>query len=276
MEKLYSLYSWKPSVTGINKKEASRIWLCLSILVSAQRTFSVSMYAKLLDTKVNLIRAALESLHSIIIVPDTDISIYHASFPGYLATHTNDMPLVHKENAARCFRFMNLELCLGISGAITSHRRNNDQPQPLSISPVRHCGATSFCIQLNRMIWFFEDVQAFLSSKFLYCLVRWVTIMPHAYYLVARMWRCNLSVTPLYGRWGILLLLHLFTYRVISLLRHTVVSCSTLRTLRFTFDLHSLKARDRKTTVWSGNQAVDYQGRKLLASASIEVKQWHC
>jgi NACHT domain len=134
LEKLYELML-SEALRGVNKKEAARIWSCLSIMVSTQQPLSVSTYAQILDIKVDLIRTTLGSLHSVIIVPtDADdgyISIYHTSFQDYLITRTVEMKAAHLENASRCFRLMNSELRLGISGAITSHQSNNDQPQKL-------------------------------------------------------------------------------------------------------------------------------------------------
>ena len=102
IEKLYA-FILSEAFTRINKKEASRIWSCLSILVSTQRPLSISTYATLLGINASLIRTDLESLHSVIIVPDVDdqqISIYHASFPDYLATRIDDMRPAHDENVA--------------------------------------------------------------------------------------------------------------------------------------------------------------------------------
>ena len=137
-ESIETLYNFILSETfnKLDDDEASLIWLCLSILVSSQQPLSVSTYAKLLGTSTDLIRTAFESLHSIIVIPDADdqhISIYHASFPDYLITRTDKLRPAHMENAVRCFRFMNCELRLGISGATTSHRSNNDQPQALLV-----------------------------------------------------------------------------------------------------------------------------------------------
>ena len=165
----------------LENEEALCIWSCLSILISTQQPLSVSTYAKLLGTDPDLIRTALESLHSVIIVPDADdqyISIYHASLPDYLVTRTGDMCPPHMENATRCFTFMNSELRLGISGATTSHRTNDNQPQPLFIPAHLKYACTSWgylVLQLtgsdNLIV---EDVQqeieGFLRIKFLYWL----------------------------------------------------------------------------------------------------------
>ena len=137
-ESIETLYNFilSEAFNKLDDDEASLIWLCLSILVSSQQPLLVSTYAKLLGTSTDLIRTAFESLHSIIVIPDADdqhISIYHASFPDYLITRTDKLRPAHMENAVRCFRFMNSELRLGISGATTSHRSNNDQPQALLV-----------------------------------------------------------------------------------------------------------------------------------------------
>ena len=183
IESIRTLYSLilSEAFNHSDDEETQCTWSCLSILISTQQPLSVSTYAKLLGTDPDLIRTALESLHSVIIVPDADdqhISIYHASFPDYLVTRTDDMHCAHIENATRCFRFMNLELCLGISGVTTSHRTNDDQPQPLFIPAHLKYACTAWgylVLQLtgpdNLIV---EDVQqeieAFLRIKFLYWL----------------------------------------------------------------------------------------------------------
>ena len=178
-----SLYNFilSEAFNKLDDDEASLIWSCLSILVSSQQSLSVSTYAKLLGTSTDIIRTALESLHSIIVIPDADdhhISIYHASFPDYLVTRTDAMWPAHMENAIRCLRLMNSELRLGISGATTSYRSNNDQPQALLVPAYMKyiCTAWGYLvlqlIGLDNLI--VEDVQqeieGFLRTKFLYWL----------------------------------------------------------------------------------------------------------
>ena len=180
IEKLYS-FVLSEAFREIDDKESLRIWSCLSILISTRRPLSVSTYAKLSSTNADLIRTALESLHSVIIVPEDDdqhISIYHASFLDYLATRADDMRPAHHENATRCFRFMNSELCLGISGATTSHKSNDDQPQALLVpAHLKYtCTAWGYLVLqlIGRDNLIVEDIQitveAFLRTKFLYWL----------------------------------------------------------------------------------------------------------
>ena len=167
--------------TDLDDDESSRIWLCLSILRFTQQPLSVSTYAKLLGTDVGLIRTTLESLHSVIIVPDSDdqhISIYHASFSDYLVTRSDAMRPAHMKNATRCFRIMNVELRFGISGAITSHQRNYNQPQPLVVPPHLEYTCTAWGYLVLELIGpdnlIVEDIQqeieGFLRTKFLYWL----------------------------------------------------------------------------------------------------------
>ena len=90
-DSIESLYKFilSEALNRLENEEALRTRSCLSILISTQQPLSVSTYAKLLDTDPDLIRTALQSLHSVIIVPDADdkyISIYHASFQDYLVT----------------------------------------------------------------------------------------------------------------------------------------------------------------------------------------------
>ena len=182
-ESIETLYNFilSEAFSKLDDDEASLIWSCLSILVSSQQSLSVSTYAKLLGTRMDLIRTALESLHSIIVVPDADdqyISIYHASFPDYLVTRTDKMRPAHMENAILCFRLMNSELRLGISGATTSHRSNNDQPQALHVPAYMKYMCTAWGYLVFQLIGpdnlIVEDVQqkieGFLRTKFLYWL----------------------------------------------------------------------------------------------------------
>ena len=184
IESIKTLYSFilSEALTNLDdEEEASHIWSCLSILISTPQPLSVSTYANLLGTDADKIRTALESLHSVIIVPDADdqhISIYHASFPDYLETRSDDIRPAHMENTTRCFKIMNLELRLGISGATTSYQTNDNQPQPLSIPAHLKYTCTAWGYLVLKLIGpdglIVEDVQqtieGFLRIKFLYWL----------------------------------------------------------------------------------------------------------
>ena len=183
IEGIKTLYRFilSEALTNLDDEEASDIWSCLSILISTPLPLSVSTYANLLGTDADKIRTALESLHSVIIVPDADdqlISIYHASFPDYLETRSDDMRPAHMENTTRCFKIMNLELRLGISGATTSYQTNDNQPQPLSIPAHLKYTCIAWGYLVLKLIgpgcFIVEDVQqaieGFLRIKFLYWL----------------------------------------------------------------------------------------------------------
>ncbi|KIJ50123.1 hypothetical protein M422DRAFT_245927 [Sphaerobolus stellatus SS14] len=115
--------------SNIDPDEKARIQACLSLLVSATRPLQVIDFAKLLNTSPQLVRAALQSLHSVIGVPekDTDGEIipYHASFPDYLITHSRagshewfiNLHSAHSSSADQCFAIMEQELHFGIGGA---------------------------------------------------------------------------------------------------------------------------------------------------------------
>ena len=180
IETLYN-FIFSEAFNKLHDEEASLIWSCLSILVSSRQSLSVSTYAKLLGISTDLIRMAFASLHSIIVIPDADdqyISIHHASFQDYLVTCTDKMRPAHKGNAIHCFRFMNSELRLGISGATTSYRSNNDQPQALLVPAHMKYICTAWGYLVLQLIGpdnlIVEDVQqeieGFLCTKFLYWL----------------------------------------------------------------------------------------------------------
>jgi hypothetical protein len=133
------------------------------------------------------------------VVPDADdqhISIYHASFQDYLATYT-DMRDAHAENANRCFEFMNSELHVGISGAVTSHLFNDKQPQALHVSAHLQYVCTAWGNLVLTLVGpdglLAEDIQgnieAFLRDKFL----NWLEVLsamrdvPHATRLLHRL-----------------------------------------------------------------------------------------
>jgi NACHT domain len=188
LEKLYELIL-SEALDGMHTKEAARIWSCLSILVSTHQPLSIRTYAKIIDVRVDLIRTAFGSLHSVIIVPpelDRHISIYHASFQDYLVTRTIEMKAAHLENASRCFRLMNSELRLGISGAITSYSSNNDQSnngQRLNLPDLIPAHLKYACRAWGKLVLqsivgptdlivddIREKIENFLCKKFLYWL----------------------------------------------------------------------------------------------------------
>jgi len=149
------------------------------------------------------------------VVPDADdqhISIYHASFQDYLATRT-DMLDAHAENANRCFEFMNSELRVGISGAVTSHLFNYEQPQALQVSAHLQYVCTAWGNLVLRLVGpddlLAEDIQgkieAFLRNKFL----NWLEVLsamgdvPYATRLLHRLSQvCQFSMLdePIYKR----------------------------------------------------------------------------
>ena len=122
-----------------------------------------------------------------------------------VVSRTDDMRCAHMENATRCFRIMNSELRLGISGATTSHRTNNDQPEPLSIPDHLKYACTAWgylvleLIGSNNLI--VEDVQqqieGFLRTKFLYWLEALSAMgdVPHALRLLHRLSQVWLILT---------------------------------------------------------------------------------
>ena len=73
---------------------------------------------------------------------------------------------------------MNVELRFGISGAITSHQRNYNQPQPLVVHPHLRYTCTAWGYLVLELIGpdnlIVEDIQQeierFLRTKFLYWL----------------------------------------------------------------------------------------------------------
>ena len=83
----------------------------------------------------------------------------------------------HMENATRCFRFMNLELRLEVSGATTSYRTNNDQPESLSIPAHLKYTCTEWgylVLELigpdNLIVEDQQQIEDFVRIKFLYWL----------------------------------------------------------------------------------------------------------
>jgi len=144
-------------------------------------------YAKLLSTAVNNIQTAFELLHSVVRIPDNPyegtIMTYHASFPDYLTTHASsqlwsvDIYTAHAHTATLCLDLLDLELCIGISGIVTSYYSNKDQFGPLATPPLVYaCIAWGDHILLSTGLYdtismdFLTRINSFLQNKFLYWL----------------------------------------------------------------------------------------------------------
>ncbi|KIJ46783.1 hypothetical protein M422DRAFT_249517 [Sphaerobolus stellatus SS14] len=125
LKKLCSL-STPPTLAIQMKKLAFKP---VSLLVSATQPLQVTGYARLLNTSPQLVRAAVQSLHSVIHVPEKDadgeIIPYHVSFPDYLITESRagshewfiKLDSAHSSSADQCFAIMEMELHFGIGGA---------------------------------------------------------------------------------------------------------------------------------------------------------------
>ncbi|KAF5336475.1 hypothetical protein D9611_006642 [Ephemerocybe angulata] len=131
----------------LEPSEQALIHSCLSLLVVAQKPLSPYDYGRLLDMDTYLVREAFKTLHSVVNIPDDQldhdpISIYHASFVDFVVSercrHRGEQWAIEVAGANSaagdsCFRIMESMLCLGISGAKTSYKSNDDQPEPLKL-----------------------------------------------------------------------------------------------------------------------------------------------
>ncbi|KIJ50118.1 hypothetical protein M422DRAFT_160180 [Sphaerobolus stellatus SS14] len=171
--------------SNIDPDEKACIQACLSLLVSATQPLQVIGYAKLLNTSPKLVRAALQSLHSVIHVPEKDadgeIIPYHASFPDYLITESRagspewfiNLHSAHTSSADRCFAIMELELHFGIGGATKIYGNSMEAETTVHIpSYLAHvCTAWAHHV-LGSLLneGHSRQIESFLLEKFLYWL----------------------------------------------------------------------------------------------------------
>ncbi|EAU93494.2 NB-ARC [Coprinopsis cinerea okayama7 len=148
LDSLYKLYGviMSEAFKGLEDTDTKTIQACLSLLIVAPNPLSVSGYAGFLGLDRGAVRSAFRQLHSVVRVPREDlqpITILHASFADYLTTDNShrrhewaiDRCTANETAARRCFIVMNKELRIGISGATTSYKSNDEQPKPLCIPP---------------------------------------------------------------------------------------------------------------------------------------------
>ncbi|KAF5314759.1 hypothetical protein D9611_007177 [Ephemerocybe angulata] len=133
---------------GLEDDEVKLVQRSLSLLLTAQRPLSVYDYAKLLGVEIWQVRDAFKALHSVVQIPDEGqddaaISIFHASFSDYVTSERCRaertrwavvISVAHSATAGACFSVMDAQLCMGVSGAKTSYKANDEQPEPLSVS----------------------------------------------------------------------------------------------------------------------------------------------
>ncbi|KIJ50137.1 hypothetical protein M422DRAFT_245942 [Sphaerobolus stellatus SS14] len=169
----------------IDQDEKVCIQACLSLLVSATRPLQVIGYAKLLNTSPQLIRAALQSLHSVIHVPEKDadgeIIPYHASFPDYLINESRagshkwfiNLHSAHSNSADWCFAIMELELHFGIGGATKIYKNRMEAETTVHIPSYLAYVCTAWAhhvlgslLNEGHLRW----IEHFLLEKFLYWL----------------------------------------------------------------------------------------------------------
>ncbi|KAJ3509439.1 hypothetical protein NMY22_g16290 [Coprinellus aureogranulatus] len=169
---------------------------CLSLLVVALQPLSLAEYAVLLGRPVRIIQVAFKMLHSVVQLPNKDssglVSIHHASFvdfltyvrPGKVSDGVKGTPLwtVKRQEAhslvfKRCLELMNNPkqgVYLGVSGAITSYRSNDDQPVTMSLRSDLAYACTSWGNHALGAQPLSEEeqlaVQSFLVDKGLYWL----------------------------------------------------------------------------------------------------------
>ncbi|KIJ23644.1 hypothetical protein M422DRAFT_148463, partial [Sphaerobolus stellatus SS14] len=171
--------------SNIDPDEKAHIQACLSLLVSATRPLQVIDFAKLLNTSPQLVRAALQSLHSVIHVPEKDadgeIIPYHASFPDYLITESRagsyewfiNLHSAHSSSANWCFAIMELELYFGIGGATKIYKNSIEAGTMVHIPSYLAYVCTAWAHHVLGSLpnkghsrW----IESFLLEKFLYWL----------------------------------------------------------------------------------------------------------
>ncbi|KAG2010503.1 vegetative incompatibility protein HET-E-1 [Coprinopsis cinerea AmutBmut pab1-1] len=146
LDSLYKLYGaiMTEAFKGLDTTDTKTIQACLSLLIVAPNPLSVSGYAGFLGLDRGAVHSAFRQLHSVVRVPREDlqpIAILHASFADYLTTDNShrrhewaiDRCTANETATQQCFIVMNKELRIGISGATTSYKSNDEQPEPLHI-----------------------------------------------------------------------------------------------------------------------------------------------
>ncbi|KIJ31651.1 hypothetical protein M422DRAFT_185684 [Sphaerobolus stellatus SS14] len=170
---------------NIDLDENTHIQACLSLLVSATQPLQVIGYARLLNTTPKLVRAALQSLHSVIHVPEKDadgeIIPYHASFPDYLITESRagsqewfiNLYSAHSSSADWCFAIMERELHFGIGGATKIYKNDVEAKTMVNIPSYLAYVCTAWVyhvlgslLQGSHSRW----IESFLHEKLLYWL----------------------------------------------------------------------------------------------------------
>ncbi|KAG2010520.1 vegetative incompatibility protein HET-E-1, variant 2 [Coprinopsis cinerea AmutBmut pab1-1] len=144
LHSLYKLYDvvMSEAFKDLEAPDAEAVRACLSLLMVAPNPLSVAGYAGFLGLEQREVRSAFRQLHSVIRVPredDQPITILHASFADYLTTDNPhrrrewaiDRSSANETAAQRCFTVMTKELRIGISGATTSYKSNDEQPEQL-------------------------------------------------------------------------------------------------------------------------------------------------
>jgi hypothetical protein len=120
------------------REKSDRKDMCkaLAAIVNVQKPLSVAELASLLNMTVSRLRAALASVHSLVLVPSLDdgqpISTYHASFADFITSSepSNSKEwLVHAHAInhallSSCLRIMLKELRFNVCGIKTSHLPN--------------------------------------------------------------------------------------------------------------------------------------------------------
>ncbi|KIJ25969.1 hypothetical protein M422DRAFT_273017, partial [Sphaerobolus stellatus SS14] len=171
--------------SNIDPDEKACIQACLSLLVSATQPLQVTGYARLLNTSPQLVRAAVQSLHSVIHVPEKDadgeIIPYHASFPDYLITESRagsqewfiNLYSAHSSSADWCFAIMERELHFGIGGATKIYKNDVEAKTMVNIPSYLAYVCTAWVyhvlgslLQESHSRW----IESFLHEKLLYWL----------------------------------------------------------------------------------------------------------
>ncbi|KAJ3510183.1 hypothetical protein NMY22_g16047 [Coprinellus aureogranulatus] len=149
---IYELYGgiMQRAIVGLQPAEGRHLCACLSLLIVALRPLSLGEYAALLRQPARVIQAPFKMLHSVVLLPtnkddDLPISIHHASFADFLTDvattlisgSVDSIPLLpvnrhaaHSMAFERCLLLMDdpkQGVYLGVSGAVTSYRGNNEQ-----------------------------------------------------------------------------------------------------------------------------------------------------
>ncbi|KAJ3522097.1 hypothetical protein NMY22_g12034 [Coprinellus aureogranulatus] len=149
---IYDLYGaiMRRAIAGLESSEKRDLHACLSLLVVALRPLSLGEYAALLGRPVSAIQATFKMLHSVVQLPinrgdDMPICIHHASFVDFLTyveitkmsgdvKVTSPLWTVQRQEAhflafERCLELMDdpeQGVYLGVSGALTSYRSNDE------------------------------------------------------------------------------------------------------------------------------------------------------